>query len=96
MRKGKHIQTDFIKFMLEKYSNPKIEDETQDEIELQKEDDFEFDENRLRKLKKNSEGDEGPEEPIEEKEEDKIDDLINEYKKVKKLYENSRIQNKRK
>ena len=90
MKKRKHVHTDFIKFIIEKYSNPKLwrdeEEETQDEIQDEDEnDDYEIIE----------------EPPIDDEENDEnqeIEDLLNEYKKVKKYYEsrNRRIPNRRK
>lgn len=84
MKKGTHIQTDFIKFILEKYSKPeKIKDEEEDEeiIEPEIQDEEELDEQ---------------DEPVIVDEEEVLEKLINEYKKVKRKYENSRIQSRRK
>ena len=66
--KTKHLQTEFIKFILDKYSNEinyKNED-SEDEKDLESEENL-----------------------IDE--EDLIDELLTEYKKLKKHYENNRI-----
>ena len=86
MKKGTHIQTDFIRFMIEKYSTPpKLlrDDEIDKDPEIE---DNEEDEDLE---------DEGPEEPIQDEEDEIIEKLINDYKKVKKQYENRRIPNNR-
>lgn len=85
MKKGTHIQTDFIKFILEKYSKPeKIKDEDEDE------------ETNEPEIQDEEELEEQDEKPIIVDEEEVLEKLINEYKKVKRKYENSRIQNRRK
>jgi hypothetical protein len=85
MKKRKFLQTDFIKFILEKYSAqgqnlPDDEVENPDEenpIEL-----------RRKSVKKLNEF-EDEEEPIDDEEGDDeiIDELVNEYKRLKRKYE---------
>lgn len=71
MKKGTHIQTDFIKFILEKYSKPeKIKDEDEDEEtnepEIQNEEELE--------------GQDENEEPVIVDEDEVLEKLINEYR----------------
>ena len=85
MKKGTHIQTDFIKFIIEKYSKQeriKDEDEETKESEIQDEEELEEQDEK--------------EEPVKVDEDEVLEKLINEYKKVKWKYENSRIQSRRK
>jgi hypothetical protein len=91
-KKRKFLQTDFIKFILEKYS-----DQVQSDIEEPIEDD-ETRELRNQKLKKKPLNEVDDEEPIEDDEVDDeiIDSLLNEYKRLRMKYENSRIHNRRK
>lgn len=70
--KTKHLQTEFIKFIMDKYSN-----EIKDENEIPEDDkDLESEDNLI-------------------DEEDLIDELLTEYKKLKKHYENNRIHYKK-
>ena len=91
-KKRKFLQTDFIKFILEKYS-----DQVQSDIEEPIEDD-ETKELRNQKLKKKPLNEVEDGEPIEDDEVDDeiIDSLLNEYKRLRMKYENSRIHNRRK
>ena len=84
MKKGTHIQTDFIKFIIEKYSKPKkVKDEDEDE------------ETKEPEIQDEEEHDED-EKPELIDDDEVLEKLINEYKKVKRKYENSRIQVRRK
>lgn len=83
MNKKKHIQTDFIKFILEKYSEdprPQTDLELDDELEDEIQDDDEIEDEK-----------EPEDDDTTEKEDDLIDELLNEYKKLKKQYENRRV-----
>lgn len=84
MRKRKFLQTDFIKFILEKYSEGQgLPD---DEVEVPGEEGTELRNKKVRKLNEF----EDEEEPIEDEEEgddEIIDELLNEYKRLKKKYE---------
>ena len=82
MRKRKFLQTDFIKFILEKYSEGQgLPD---DEVEYPDEDGTEL---RKKKIVKLNEF-EDEEEPSEEEGNDEIiDELLNEYKRLKRKYE---------
>jgi hypothetical protein len=97
-RKRKHLQTDFIKFILEKYSN-EGQDLPEDEIPIP---DDESEEPELRKNRKikllneiDDEVDSDEEEPQPE-EDEMIDELLNEYKKIKKKYESTKFRKRRK
>lgn len=84
MKKRTHIHTDFIKFIIEKYSEPKsVDDEEEDDN---------------KKKSEVSDDEEEPEEEGDTIDDDDeiIEKLITEYKKVKKQYENNRIPTKRK
>ena len=84
MRKRKFLQTDFIKFILEKYSEGQgLPD---DEVEVPDEEGTELRKKKVRKLNEF----EDEEEPIEDEEEgddEIIDELLNEYKRLKRKYE---------
>jgi len=83
MKKRKFLQTDFIKFILEKYSEGQgLPD---DEVEVPDEEGTELRKKKVRKLNEF----EDEEEPIEDEEEDDeiIDELLNEYKRLKRKYE---------
>lgn len=93
--KKRHIQTNFIKFIIEKYSNdqePQIEIDDEDEIEIPEEETEETEKSQSKKVdaQKEVEDLEGTED------DDIIDELLQEYKKVKKQYENRRLSNRRK
>ena len=84
MKKRKFLQTDFIKFILEKYSEGQgLPD---DEVEVPDEEGTELRKKKVRKLNEF----EDEEEPIEDEEEgddEIIDELLNEYKRLKRKYE---------
>lgn len=84
MKKRKFLHTDFIKFILEKYSE-QGQDLPDDEVEFPDEENP--DELRKKKVKKLNEFED--EEPIDDEESDDeiIDELLNEYKRLKKKYE---------
>lgn len=92
IKKRKFLQTDFIKFILEKYS-----DQGKSDIEEPIEDD-ETRELKTQKLKKKPLNEVEDEGPIEDDEVDDeiIDSLLNEYKRLKMKYENSKFYNRRK
>lgn len=86
MKKRKLIQTDFIKFILEKYaSQGQAEGQglPDDEVEIPDEEGSEL---RRKKIKKMNEI-EDEEEPIEGDDDEIIDELLNEYKRLKRKYE---------
>lgn len=91
--KKRHIQTNFIKFIIEKYSNdqePQIDIEDEDEIEIPEEETEETEKPQSKKVQ-------NEDEDLEDTEDDDIiDELLQEYKKVKKQYENRRLSNRRK
>lgn len=93
MKKGKHIHTDFIKFLLEKHSEIKNQDEELETPELEEEDEDEEgeDEDEIEEEDKDNKNQDENEE-----EDEIIEKLLNEYKKVKKQYENNRVQIRRK
>ena len=85
MKKRKFLQTDFIKFILEKYSS-QSQGLPDDEVEFPDEENP--DELRRIKVRKVNEF-EDEEEPTEDDESDDeiIDELLNEYKRLKRKYE---------
>ena len=85
MKKRKFLQTDFIKFILEKYS-AQGQSLPDDEVEFPDEENP--DELRRKKVRKLNEF-EDEEEPIDDEESDDeiIDELLNEYKRLKRKYE---------
>jgi hypothetical protein len=90
MRKRKHLQTDFIKFILEKYAQD--QDLPDEETETPMED-----ESKLKRAKRLVEfEDEEPKEDDETSDEEIIDELLNEYKRLKRQNENYRLLNRRK
>jgi hypothetical protein len=99
--KRKHLQTDFVKFILEKYSREGQDLPEGEEIE-NPDDENEEPEFRKRKgIKKLNEFDD--EDEIEEDDEESnevddelIDELLNEYKRLKKKYESNKLSYRRK
>ena len=86
MKKRKLIQTDFIKFILEKYASQgqaQGQGLPDDEVEIPDEEGSEL---RRKKIKKMNEI-EDEEEPIEGEDDEIIDELLNEYKRLKRKYE---------
>ena len=84
MRKRKFLQTDFIKFILEKYSEGQgLPD---DEVEVPDEEGTELRKKKVRKLNE-FEDEEEPIEDDEEGDDEIIDELLNEYKRLKRKYE---------
>lgn len=107
--KRKFVHTDFIKFILEKYSDEGQELPDEDEFEVPEEENGEPQFRKRSKIKKMNEFDdeegevvEGDEEETTEDEVDNdlIDELLKEYKILKKKYqrknENNRIRIRRK
>ena len=92
MKKRKHLQTSFIKYILEKYSNGQgLPDE--EEIEIP-DDENETPQLRikkkLRKLNELEDDDnevQDDEETTEDEDDEIIDELLNEYKRLKRKYE---------
>ncbi len=85
MKKRKFLQTDFIKFILEKYAEGQgLPD---DEVESPDEEGTELRKKKVRKLNEF----EDEEEPIEgdevEGDDEILDELLNEYKRLKRKYE---------
>ena len=98
-RKRKHLQTDFIKFILEKYSD-EGQDLPEDEIPIPEDETEEPELRKNRKIKLLQEIDDEvqndeDEEPQSE-EDEMIDELLNEYKKIKKKYESTKFRKRRK
>ena len=96
MNKKKHIQTNFFRFLLEKYSN---DQNTQSDIEFDDEvetPDEEIDDEQPKRIKRMVEFDDEVEDPERTEDDDIIDELVKEYKKIKKQYENRRISIRRK
>lgn len=97
MRKSrKFLQTDFIKFILEKYSNQEGQGLPDDEIETP--DDEQRHRKSIRKLNEFDDEVQDEEEPIEDEgtDDEIIDELLNEYKRLKKKYESNRVRFRRK
>ncbi|MCE2972509.1 MAG: hypothetical protein LW852_03605 [Sediminibacterium sp.] len=74
MKKGNHIHIDFIKFLIEKNSIPETEIPDEDEVETPQIEDDEID--------NETQDDETQDE------DEIIETLLNEYKKIKRQYEN--------
>jgi|688.fasta_scaffold2353345_2 hypothetical protein len=95
--KKRHIQTNFIKFIIEKYSNdqePQIDIEDDEEIQIQ---DEEPEKPMKPQTKKTDKDLEEEDEDLEgTNDDDIIDELVQEYQKIKKAYENRRLHNRRK
>jgi hypothetical protein len=88
--KKRHIQTNFIKFIIEKYSNeqePHTDFEDDEEIQIQEEEPEKPTTPQLKKIDKDLEG---------TNDDDIVDELVQEYQKLKKAYENRRLCNRRK
>jgi hypothetical protein len=86
MKKRKFLQTDFIKFILEKYAQS--QDLPDDEIETP--DDQELKRKRLKKLNELEDEDDidnGSDDDDEKGDDEIIDELLNEYKRLKRKYE---------
>ncbi len=95
--KKRHIQTNFIKFIIEKYSNdqePQTDIEDDEEIQIQEEEP----EKPMKPQTKKTDRDlEDEDEDLEgTNDDDIIDELVQEYQKIKKAYENRRVPNRRK
>jgi molybdopterin converting factor small subunit len=95
--KKRHIQTNFIKFIIEKYSNdqePQTDIEDDEEIQIQ---DEEPEKPLKTQTKKTDRELEKEDEDLEgTNDDDIIDELVQEYQKIKKAYENRRLHNRRK
>lgn len=82
MKKGTHIHTDFIKFIIEKYSKPELIEVDEDEVDTivdNPQDDEEFNDSENINDDKDDEDDEV------------LEKLLTEFKKIKRKYENRRI-----
>jgi hypothetical protein len=86
MRKT-HIKTDFINFIIEKYTKPDDDDKDDGTPKKKDEDEDNDDEDDEENTSKKS---------TEEDDDKIIEKLLNEYKNVKKLYESRRISDRRK
>ena len=98
MNKKKHLHTNFIRFILEKYSQQQEDPQSdiEDEIERPSEEDQdEFHTKRI-KIKKMNELEDEIEEPERTEDDDVIDELLKEYKKIKKQYESRKLSIRRK
>ena len=100
MKKRKHLQTDFVKFILEKYSQEGQELPDEDEIETPDDDDdddeFQRKRKNLKKLNEFDDEDEIDDEENDGEDEQIIDELLNEYKRLKKKYESNKLSYRRK
>ena len=89
--KRAHVQTDFIKFILEKYSNQGQGLPDEDEIDIPNDENEESQLRKRKTIKKFEDDDDGEivqgEEETEETDDEIIDELLNEYKRLKKKYE---------
>lgn len=101
--KRKFLQTDFIKFILEKYSQDGQELPEEDETETPSEEEPQLrKKNKIKKLNEFEDEEEGEivqneEEPEGSEVDDEIiDELLNEYKRLKKKYESNRFRYRRK
>lgn len=99
-KRRKHLQTDFIKFILEKYSQggqDLPEDETP--IPDDESEDPELRKNRKTKLLKELDDEvqsQDEEESQDEEDDDEIiDELLNEYKRLKRKYESTKFRKRR-
>jgi len=94
--KKQHVQTSFLKFLLEKQSNEKEEKIKRkhliDDLEVEDDDD------EIDDLEPKDEIEEEDDElsPKEKKDDLIINELLNEYKRLKKKYENTKLYNRRK
>lgn len=93
MRNKKHIKTDFLKFILEKYSKDGQELPDDEEIENP---DEETEEPQLRKKSKYNKLNEFDDEMEDDEVQDEVDDeliseLLSQYKRLKKKYENNKL-----
>lgn len=96
MKKRRHLQTDFVKFIIEKYSNLPEEDVEVDEDENDEPQQKSY-RKKLKQLNEFEDDDNVEVQDEDEPSEDDeiIDELLNEYKRLKKKYENNRISNRR-
>ena len=96
MKKRRHLQTDFVKFIIEKYSNlPEVDVEVDED-----ENDEPQQKSYRKKLKQLNEFEDDDNVEVQDEDEPSeddeiIDELLNEYKRLKKKYENNRISNRR-
>ena len=101
-KKRRHLHTDFIRFILEKYSNEgqdlpedetPIPDEQSEDPELRKKRRVKL----LRELDDEVQGQDEEEPQSDDEENDEIiDELLNEYKRLKKKYESVKFYKRRK
>ncbi len=92
MKKRKYLQTDFIKFILEKYSKSQ---ELTDDHEVENLDDEKGIKQKQSKQLVEFEDENEPTED-EKTDEEIIDELLKEYKRLKRKNENYRLHNNRK
>jgi len=91
MRKNKHIQTSFLRFLLEKKSDE--QDEQKEKIKKKHiEDDEEIEDFEEEPTNEDDE----EIEPVEGKDDLIINELMEEYKRLKKKYESNKLYNRRK
>ena len=99
-KKRKHLQTDFIKFILEKYSKEgqevpedetPIPDDESENPELRKNRKIKL----LKELDDEVQGQDEEESQSDEEDDEIIDELLNEYKRLKRKYESSKFRKRR-
>lgn len=99
-KKRKHLQTDFIKFILEKYSQ-EGQDLPEDETPIpdDESEDPELRKNRkiklLKELDDEVQGQDEEESQSDEEDDEIIDELLNEYKRLKRKYESTKFRKRR-
>lgn len=91
MKKRKFLQTDFIKFIIEKYGQDLPDD---DEVEIPQ--DEKEDPLFRKKIKLISQNEIEDDDETNDEDDEIIDELVNEYKKLKKKYESNKIRVRRK
>lgn len=95
MKQRKHLQTDFIKFILEKYSQgQELPDD--DEVEMPDDETTEPHQRKNNSIKRLVEFEDEPADDDEKSDDEIIDELLNEYKRLKRKNESYRLHNRRK
>lgn len=94
MKQRKHLQTDFIKFILEKYSQG--QELPDDEAERPDDETIEPQLRKKSSMKRLVEFEDEPTDDDEKSDDEIIDELLNEYKRLKRKNESYRLHNRRK
>jgi hypothetical protein len=94
MKQRKHLQTDFIKFILEKYSQG--QELPDDEVETPDDETIEPHLRKKNSIKRLVEFEDEPADDDEKSDDEIIDELLNEYKRLKRKNESYRLHNRRK